>query len=77
MSIREMNEIQRIPISFACYLHWIGWDCIQLGIHICLSMPNIEFHLPFCFVRVGWCQVPIGFKRFAFSSIRDEDEDYE
>jgi len=39
---------------FACYFWFVGWDCISLGGHICLRNPNIEIHLPFGFVRIGW-----------------------
>lgn len=39
---------------FVAYFHFIGWDHIQLGFHICLSLPNIEVHVPFGFIRIGW-----------------------
>lgn len=39
---------------FVCYLHWIGLDNISLGVSINWHVPNLELHLPFCFVRVGW-----------------------
>jgi len=35
------------------YFHFVGWDCLQLGLHVCLSIPNVEIHIPFGFVRIG------------------------
>jgi hypothetical protein len=46
--------------QFVAYLFFVGWDCLSLGIHICFSIPNIEFHLPFCFVRIGWVKISHG-----------------
>lgn len=38
-----------------CFYFWlVGWDCIQLGFHVALLCPNIELHIPFGFVRIGW-----------------------
>lgn len=39
---------------FCCYFHFVAWDCISLGGHISLACPNIEVHLPFGFIRIGW-----------------------
>lgn len=39
---------------FVVQFHLLGWDCIQLGFHVCFSLPNIEIHVPFGFVRIGW-----------------------
>lgn len=39
---------------FVCYLHFTGMNCIQFGVHLCWISPNIEVHLPFCFIRIGW-----------------------
>jgi hypothetical protein len=33
--------------------HFVGWDCISLGFHVCVTAPNVELHLPFGFIRVG------------------------
>ena len=40
--------------QFIAYFYFVGWDCISLGLHVCLGLPNIEIHIPFGFVRVGW-----------------------
>ena len=40
--------------KFIAYFHFVGWDCFSLGLHVCLRSPNIEIHLPFGFIRVGW-----------------------
>lgn len=42
--------------TFIAYWWFVGWDCLSLGLHVCLSEPNLEIHLPFGFVRVGWRQ---------------------
>lgn len=39
---------------FVCYVHVLGVEHISFGIHIHLTSPNIELHLPFCFIRIGW-----------------------
>jgi hypothetical protein len=40
--------------AFVCYIAFIGWDNISLGLHLNWRCPNVEVHLPFCFIRVGW-----------------------
>ncbi len=40
--------------AFVCYIAFIGLDNISLGLHFNWRLPNIEIHLPFCFIRVGW-----------------------
>jgi hypothetical protein len=40
-------------MRFTAYFWFMGWDCLQLGIHVCLSLPNIEIHIPFGFIRIG------------------------
>lgn len=37
-------------IAAFCY---VGLDCLSLGVHVCLSSPNIELHVPFGFFRIG------------------------
>jgi hypothetical protein len=39
---------------FVVHFHFIGWDHLQLGFHLCTSLPNIELHVPSGFLRVGW-----------------------
>jgi hypothetical protein len=43
--------------KFCCYFYFVGWDCLSLGAHLCPTMPNLEVHVPFGFVRIGWCWV--------------------
>lgn len=38
---------------FVCFYHFIQFSHINLGLHIDLSLPNIEVHLPFGFIRIG------------------------
>lgn len=40
--------------TFVCYFYFVNWSCIGLGFHIDLSLPNIEFHVPFGFFRIGY-----------------------
>ena len=40
--------------KFVAYFHFVSWDCISLGLHVSLRCPNIELHLPFGFIRIGW-----------------------
>ena len=39
---------------FIFYFYFVGWSCISLGIHVDLSLPNLEVHLPFGFIRIGY-----------------------
>lgn len=39
---------------FCCYFWFVAWDCISLGWHVSVCLPNIEIHLPFGFIRIGW-----------------------
>jgi hypothetical protein len=38
---------------FDAYFWFVGWDCLSLGLSVCLSLPNIEIHIPFGFIRIG------------------------
>ena len=57
-----MNKfIQKSPIKyrlvdrkFVCYFYYVRWSCLSLGFHIDAYSPNIEIHLPFGFIRIGW-----------------------
>lgn len=40
--------------KFVCYYYFISWWAWSLGIHVDLSCPNMEIHLPFGFIRIGW-----------------------
>lgn len=43
---------------FVAYFYCNGAD-LSLGISICFTKPNIEIHLPFGFIRIGWCDFPV------------------
>lgn len=45
---------------FGFYFVFTSWASIQAGFHIHVGMPNIEVHIPFGFIRIGWVQVPSG-----------------
>lgn len=40
--------------GFGVYFWFVGWCDLQLGFHVCLEAPNIELHVPFGFIRIGW-----------------------
>lgn len=39
---------------FVCYFHVTGLWHWSIGIHLHLPSPNLELHVPFGFLRVGW-----------------------
>ncbi len=39
---------------FVCFYHYNGLWYWQLGFHVYLPAPNIEIHVPFGFIRIGW-----------------------
>ena len=45
--------------AFVAYFYFVGWDCISAGLHVCVGLPNVEIHLPFGFIRIGWVERPI------------------
>lgn len=51
---------------FVAYYYFIQFDYISLGIHFYLSGPNIEIHLPFGFIRIGWMHQFENEKLFGF-----------
>jgi hypothetical protein len=40
--------------QFVCYFFHNGFDNINFGISINLKLPNIEIHIPFGFIRIGF-----------------------
>ena len=40
--------------KFVCYFHFTGFYDLSLGVHVSISQPNIELHIPFGFFRLGW-----------------------
>lgn len=39
---------------FTAHFHFVGWECISLGLSVDVKNPNLELHLPFGFFRLGW-----------------------
>ena len=39
---------------FTAYFYFVEWHHFNLGLHIDFSLPNIEIHIPFGFIRIGW-----------------------
>jgi hypothetical protein len=52
--------------GFVAWFHFIGWNHLSLGLHLDVSKPNIELHVPFGFFRVGWSEYYPG--RIVYSS---------
>jgi hypothetical protein len=40
--------------EFVAYFHFVSFSHLSLGFHLDIVSPNIEIHLPFGFVRIGW-----------------------
>lgn len=43
---------------FVCFFNFLGWWHWSLGIHLDVRHPHIGLHVPFGFVRFGWCRSP-------------------
>jgi hypothetical protein len=43
-----------MPRKLVAYFFHTGWGHFSLGFHVSLSEPNVEIHLPFGFLRLGW-----------------------
>ena len=43
--------------QFIAFFYFVAWDCVSLGLHVSFKNPNIEIHLPFGFIRIGWVDV--------------------
>ena len=40
---------------FVAYFWFVGWWApINIGLHISFKHPNLELHIPFGFIRIGW-----------------------
>ena len=57
---------RKYPKQFVAYFHFVGWDCISFGFHVCFGKPNVEVHLPFGFIRSGWMDYLPGAERTRF-----------
>ena len=40
--------------KFVCLFYWQSLTEISLGVSLDLRSPNIEIHLPFSFIKIGW-----------------------
>ena len=40
--------------KFEVFYKFVGWGCISLGIHIDITAPRVEIHIPSGWIRVGW-----------------------
>jgi hypothetical protein len=41
------------PVWIA-YFWFVGWTAFSFGFHLCLASPNLEIHVPFGFIRIGF-----------------------
>ena len=55
---------------FVAYYYFASWSFLSLGISICVTSPNIEIHLPFGFIRIGWSYTHKSDKKFGFDSAK-------
>jgi hypothetical protein len=60
---------KRLKINF----HFVSFYHLSLGFHVDLSIPNIEFHVPFGFLRIGITYSPDK-KIFEFSSAKEMEK---
>ena len=44
--------------TFQIFFWFTDWKYISFGIHFDLESPNIEFHIPFGFIKIGWDSPP-------------------
>src|SRR5258705_72951 len=52
--MRFLSKILPRSRQFVFFIHFMGMDNISLGLHFNWRCPNIEVHLPFCFIKIGW-----------------------
>ncbi|KKN06299.1 hypothetical protein LCGC14_1078530 [marine sediment metagenome] len=51
---------ERIKRYFKAYYYVSGWYPINFGLNIDFGSPNIDIHIPFGFIRIGWDTTPRG-----------------
>ena len=47
------GETGMVKKVWTAHFHFVAWDCLSLGFHVCFGMPNVEIHVPFGFFRIG------------------------
>ena len=40
--------------KFIAIFYFQGWNEISLGVSIDIKRPNLEIHIPFGFIKIGW-----------------------
>jgi hypothetical protein len=45
---------------FVIMFHFIDFYNISFGINFCFNMPNIEIHIPFGFIKIGFDYIDEG-----------------
>ncbi len=61
---------------FVAYYYFNNAYNLSLGISIDFKEPNIEIHLPFGFIRVGWHTTYPQMKRFGFITANQAQEEW-
>jgi len=59
VTVMKNNKIERtfkrkVKRWFVAYFHITGFYPINLGINVDFQSPNIELHIPFGFMKIGW-----------------------
>jgi hypothetical protein len=63
MNLREFPDFEeRSGKTFKAFYHVTGWYPINFGINVDFQKPNMEIHIPFGFIRIGWDNMPRRFK---------------
>lgn len=73
-----MKEIWmgRKDLRFRCFYHFNNWYYFSLGLHIDITCPNIEIHLPFGFIKLGWTSWDYPEARFCITWWSKEGDSY-
>jgi hypothetical protein len=54
ISFSRARPFRIVNRRFVAKFHFNSWLHISLGLHVDLESPNVEIHVPFGFVRIGW-----------------------
>lgn len=50
MNLKKLSENRKFEVIW----HFVGWGSLSFGFHIDFYVLNIEIHLPFGFIRIGY-----------------------
>lgn len=52
-----MTIVTSVRKCFQAYFYHTSFAHLSLGAHLDLSLPNLEIHIPFGFIRIGWSEI--------------------